>query len=151
MSKDYDPQMHTAEHILNRTMVSMFGCGRSFSSHLNPGKSKCDYHFPRPLETAEAEEVERRVNEQINRHLPVSETIMSRSEAAALVDISRLPDSVSPDAPIRIVYVGDYDVCACIGAHVANTSELGTFKLVSHDFTLKTETDGILRIRFKLL
>ena len=53
MSKEYDPFMHTAEHVLNQTMVRMFGCGRSFSSHLNADKSKCDYHFPRPLEDAE--------------------------------------------------------------------------------------------------
>lgn len=150
MGKDYDPQMHTAEHILNRTMVSMFGCGRSFSSHLNPGKSKCDYHFPRPLSAAEAEEVERRVNEQINRCLAVSEEMMPRSEAAVLADVSKLPGSVAPDAPIRIVRVGDYDVCACIGAHVANTSEIGVFRLISHDFTPKTDEGGILRIRFKV-
>ena len=59
MSKEYDPFMHTAEHVLNQTMVRMFGCGRSFSSHLNADKSKCDYHFPRPLEDAEASELER--------------------------------------------------------------------------------------------
>ena len=149
MSKDYDPQMHTAEHILNRTMVSMFGCGRSFSSHLNPGKSKCDYHFPRPLSDAEAQEVERRVNEQISRHMPVSEEMMPRSAAAALVDVSRLPAGVAPDAQIRIVRVGDYDICACIGAHVKNTSEIGRFRLVSHDFTPNADGGGILRIRFK--
>ena len=57
MSKEYDPFMHTAEHVLNQTMVRMFGCGRSFSSHLNADKSKCDYHFPRPLEDAEAAEL----------------------------------------------------------------------------------------------
>ena len=59
MSKEYDPFMHTAEHVVTQTMVRMFGCGRSFSSHLNADKSKCDYHFPRPLEDAEASELRR--------------------------------------------------------------------------------------------
>ena len=71
MSKEYDPFMHTAEHVLNQTMVRMFGCGRSFSSHLNADKSKCDYHFPRPLEDAEASELERRINEVLAQHMPV--------------------------------------------------------------------------------
>ena len=70
MSKEYDPFMHTAEHVLNQTMVRMFGCGRSFSSHLNADKSKCDYHFLRPLEDAEAAELERRINEVLAQHMP---------------------------------------------------------------------------------
>ncbi len=45
----YDPQMHTAEHILNQTMVRIFGCERSFPSHIEKKKSKCDYRFDRPL------------------------------------------------------------------------------------------------------
>ena len=35
---------------------------------------------------------------------------------------------------LRIVRVGDYDACACIGAHVKNTAEIGTFKILSHDY-----------------
>lgn len=94
--------------------------------------------------------MERRVNEQISRNLPVSEEMMPRGQAAALADVSKLPDSVAPDALIRIVRVGDYDICACIGAHVHNTAEIGVFKLVSHDFTPKTDCSGILRIRFRV-
>ena len=41
--------------------------------------------------------------------------------------------------------VGDYDTCACIGAHVNNTSEIGHFKMLTYDYT-----DGRLRLRFKL-
>ena len=35
--------IHTAEHILNRTMVNMFGCPRSRNAHIERKKSKCDY------------------------------------------------------------------------------------------------------------
>ena len=56
--KEYtEPRMHTAEHILNQTMVRMFDRGRSFSSHIEKKKSKCDYHFDRNLTS---EEVARR-------------------------------------------------------------------------------------------
>lgn len=33
-NKDYNPEMHSAEHILNQTMVRMFNKGRSFSNHI---------------------------------------------------------------------------------------------------------------------
>jgi len=41
--------------------------------------------------------------------------------------------------------VGNYDACACIGQHVENTSELGRFEIISHDFE-----NGRWRVRFKL-
>lgn len=47
--KDYYAPMHTAEHILNATMVKAFGCERSFSNHIEKKKSKCDYYFKRNL------------------------------------------------------------------------------------------------------
>ena len=67
----------------------------------------------------------------------------SRSRAGAIVDLSKLPEDASET--LRIVRVGDYDACACIGAHVNNTSEIGRFKLLNYDYT-----DGRLRLRFKL-
>ena len=147
MAKDYDPRMHTAEHVLNQTMVRTFDCGRCFSSHLNPGKSKCDYHFSRALTEAEAGTLEAAVNAVLAENLPVAERELPRREAEGLVNLSKLPDSVGPDAMIRIVTVGEYDICPCIGAHVAATGEVGTFRLISHEF--KPET-GVLRLRFKL-
>lgn len=42
--KEYaDTRMHTAEHLLNQTMVRLFNKGRAFSSHIEKKKSKCDY------------------------------------------------------------------------------------------------------------
>ena len=40
------PPMHTVEHILNQTMVRMFGCERSRNAHIERKKSKCDYTLP---------------------------------------------------------------------------------------------------------
>lgn len=150
MAKDYDPQMHTAEHVLNQTMIRMFGCGRCYSSHLNPGKSKCDYYFERDLTDGEAATLEETVNEVLARDLPVAEQDVPRREAETLVNLTKLPPSVGPDDPIRIVTVGEYDICPCIGAHAASTGEVGRFRLTSHDFLPDAAKGPTLRLRFRL-
>ncbi len=136
--------MHSAEHILNQTMVRMFSCERSFSSHIETKKSKCDYHFHRALTSEEEIELANRINDVINQQLDVTEKFISLTEAANSFNLARLPEG-SGDS-IRIISVGEYDNCPCIGPHVKNTSEIGQFQLVSTSF----EGD-ILRIRFKLI
>jgi misacylated tRNA(Ala) deacylase len=142
--KDYaEPRMHTAEHILNQTMVRMFSRGRSFSSHIEKKKSKCDYHFDRDLTPEEVVEIEQRVNDVIKADLPVTEETMDRGAAAQLFNLSRLPESAGDT--LRIVRVGDYDACPCGGAHVASSGEIGEFKIISTGY----END-VLRVRFKI-
>lgn len=98
-------------------MVRMFGCPRSRNAHIERKKSKCDY---------------------------ILETCPTDEHAVGIVDLSKLPSDVSDT--LRIVRIGGYDACACIGAHVSNTSEIGTFKILSHDFN-----DGVLRLRWKII
>ena len=142
-NKQEYPPMHTAEHILNATMVRLFGCPRSRNAHIERKKSKCDYLLEQAPTDAQVAEIERTVNEVIGRNLDVTIDFVPREEAAALVDLGKLPENVSET--LRIVRVGDYDTCACIGAHVRNTAEIGTFKILSHDFA-----DGRWRVRWKV-
>lgn len=138
------PPMHTAEHILNRTMVDMFGCERSKNAHIERKKSKCDYHLPVAPTDAQVAEIERRVNDVIASCADVTVSFVKRDEVPADVDLSKLPGDASET--LRLVRVGDYDVCACIGTHVSNTREIAPFKIISSDWK-----DGIWRVRFKLL
>lgn len=142
MAKDYQPRMHSAEHILNQVMVRRFDCDRCFSAHINKKKSKCDYRFDRALTDAEAREIEASVNEAISSNLDVTEQMISLKEADERFNLTRLPEGVTE---VRVVNIGDFDACPCIGAHVDNSSEIGEFKMVSHSFE-----DGVLRIRYKL-
>ena len=142
-NKEEYPPMHTAEHILNATMVHLFGCPRSKNAHIERKKSKCDYLLPAAPTPEQVDQIEAQVNEVIGRHLPVTIEFVPRAEAAGLVDLSKLPEDVSDT--LRIVRVGDYDACACIGAHVANIAEIGTSKILSHDFA-----DGRWRVRWKV-
>ena len=140
---EYEPA-HSCEHILNRTMVTMFGCPRSKNTHIEKKKSKCDYILDSCPTDEQVAAIENKVNEVIARHLDVTVRFVDRKEAEGLVDLSKLPEDVS--STLRIVSIGDYDDCACIGAHVANTSEIGTFKILSHDYD-----DGIWRVRWKVI
>ena len=143
-NKEEYPPMHTAEHILNATMVRLFGCPRSRNAHIERKKSKCDYLLEQAPSEELVAEIERVVNEVIARNLDVTIDFVPREEAAAIVDLSKLPEDVSET--LRIVRVGDYDACACIGAHVKNTSEIGIFKILSHDFE-----NGRWRVRWKVM
>lgn len=137
------PPMHTAEHILNATMVKMFNCGRAVSAHVERKKSKCDYALPQELTPQQIEEVEAQVNNVVSMALPVTEEIITIDEAKEKFDVSRLPEGVSET--IRVVNIGDYDSCPCLGLHVKNTSEIGKFKIISSGCC----PTGF-RIRFKL-
>ncbi|MEK7251228.1 MAG: hypothetical protein AAB209_12485 [Bacteroidota bacterium] len=143
MPKDYDPRMHSAEHILNQTMVRMFNRGRSFSSHLERKKSKCDYHFDRDVSLEEVKEIESRVNQIIQTDAEVREEFLPKEEAAKEFNLSRLPDQTGDS--IRIIKIGDYDACPCIGEHVRATKEIGVFRIISTSYE-----NGVLRLRFKL-
>lgn len=142
--KHYHAPMHTAEHILNQTMVRFFDCERSFTNHLEKKKSKCDYHFSRPLTQEEEQKIEDQVNRVIYTGWDVVEEYLNMETASEQFDLSGIPGLNNQQ--VRLIKIGDYDVCPCIGHHVTNTLEIGTFKITTTSYK-----NGVLRIRFKLL
>ncbi len=145
-NKQEYPPMHTAEHILNQTMVRMFGCPRSRNAHIERKKSKVSYNLPTCPTEAQIMEVVKAVNNVIKAAMPVTEEFVSIAEVPGEVSLEKLPDNASET--IRLVRIGDYDVCACIGTHVANTSEIGRFHLLGTNWD---EEKKSFRIRFKLV
>jgi Ser-tRNA(Ala) deacylase AlaX len=135
--------MHSAEHILNQTMDRMYQCGRCFNAHIERKKSKCDYHFTKALTADDIEAIQSRINLVIQSDLPVNEQFISKSEAMRRFNTEKLPDDVGDR--IRIISIGDYDHCPCIGPHVKSTAEIGEFRITSTAFE-----DRVLRIRYKL-
>lgn len=145
-NKQEYPPMHTCEHIINQTMIRLFGCGRSVSAHIERKKSKLDYRLTACPTEEQIKNLENAVNQIIMQHLPVTTEFITQEEAKRRFDLNRLPEDTSET--VRVVKVGDYDECLCIGTHVANTSEIGTFKIISHDWD---EENKRWRIRFKLV
>ena len=145
-NKQEYPPMHTTEHVINRTMVNLFGCGRAISAHIERKKSKLDFALQTCPEETDITRIENTVNEVLRRNLPVTMEFISQEEAIGRFDMKRLPEKASET--VRIIKVGDYDECLCIGVHVENTSEIGTFKIISHDWNEEAKR---WRMRFKLV
>lgn len=140
--KEYPP-MHTAEHLLNGEMARRYGHGRAFSSHIERKKSKLDYHLPHALTPEEIKSLEDYINSVVAANVEVTVEYISQQEAATRFDMERLPEDASET--VRVVKIGDYDECLCIGDHVKRTSEIGQFRITSSRYA-----DGVQRLVFKL-
>jgi len=140
------PPAHTAEHLLNQTMIRLFGCGRSYNAHVERKKSKMSFHLDCKPSRQEEKEIERRMNELIAEDLPVTFEFVSRYELPEGVSLERLPADASDT--IRLVRIGDYDVCPCIGKHVRSTAQIGRFELLGTNWD---EMERSFRVRFKIV
>ncbi len=145
-NKEEFPPAHTAEHLLNQTMMRMFGCERSRNAHIERKKSKISYILDHKPDRKEEKEIERRMNELIEEDLLVRFEFVDRDHIPADVKLDRLPDDASET--LRLVRIGDYDVCPCIGKHVRSTSQIGKFVLLGTNWD---EEKRSFRIRFKIV
>lgn len=145
-NKEEFPPAHTAEHLLNQTMIRMFGCGRSRNAHVERKKSKISYILERKPDRKAEKEIERRMNELIEEDMPVTFEFVTRDTLPDGILLDKLPDDASET--IRIVRIGDYDVCPCIGKHVRSTAQIGRFEMLGTNWD---EEKHSFRIRFKIV
>ena len=157
-NKDEFPPAHTAEHLLNQLMVRMFGCERSRNAHIERKKSKISYTLEQKPDRKAEKEIERQMNELIAEDMDVTFEYVTRAELEgimmdaapgspdALLSLERLPEDASET--IRLVRIGDYDVCPCIGKHVRSTAQIGRFEMLGTNWD---EGQHSFRIRFKIV
>ena len=140
------PPAHTAEHLLNQTMIRLFGCGRSHNAHIERKKSKMSFYLDRKPSRQEEKLIETEMNRLIGENLPVTFEFVSRDELPEGISLERLPDDASET--IRLVRIGDYDVCPCIGKHVRSTAQIGSFEMLGTNWD---EHEHSFRVRFKII
>lgn len=145
-NKEEFPPAHTAEHLLNQTMIRMFGCERSRNAHVERKKSKISYILERKPDRKAEKEIERRMNELIEEDMPVTFEFVTRDALPDGIALDKLPEDASET--IRLVRIGDYDVCPCIGKHVRSTSQIGRFEMLGTNWD---EEKRSFRIRFKVV
>ena len=145
-NKEEYPPMHTVEHIINQTMIRLFNCGRSVEAHIERKKSKLDYALPQAPTDEQVKQIEEQVNAIIDQDLPVTMEYITQAEAVGRFDLKRLPGDASET--VRIVHIGNYDECLCIGQHVSHTGEIGHLNIISHQYDTEKQR---WRMRFKLV
>ena len=140
------PPAHTAEHLLNQTMIRLFGCERSYNAHIERKKSKMSFRLDRKPSRQDEKLIEQEMNRLISEDLPVTFEFVSRDELPEGISLERLPDDASDT--IRLVRIGDYDVCPCIGKHVRSTAQIGRFEMLGTNWD---EHEHTFRVRFKII
>ncbi len=145
-NKEEFPPAHTAEHLLNQVMIRMFDCERSYNAHIERKKSKMSFLLDHKPTRQEEKEIEREMQRLIDEDLPVTFEFVSHDSVPDGVRLDRLPDDASDT--IRLVRIGDFDVCPCIGKHVRSTSQIGHFEMLGTNWD---EHERSFRIRFKII
>ena len=111
-------QQHTAQHLISGVFHSLAGID-TVSVHLGHEiltvETACDEISPERLRS-----VEDRVNEIIRKNIPVTYQVLPLKEALEL----NLRRPVKVDGLVRLVRIGDFDLIACGGLHVASSSEV---------------------------
>lgn len=145
-NKEEFPPAHTAEHLLNQLMIRKYGCERSRNAHIERKKSKISYILDHKPSRQEEKEIEHEMNELINENLPVTFEFVDRQHIPEGVSLDKLPADASE--MLRLVRIGDYDVCPCIGKHVRSTAQIGRFEILGTNWD---EEKHSFRIRFKIV
>lgn len=145
-NKEEFPPAHTAEHLLNQLMVRMFGTERSRNAHIERKKSKMTFVLQQKPSRKEEKAITDEMNRLIEEDLPVTYELVERNNLPENVTLERLPEDTSEK--IRLVRIGNYDVCPCIGKHVRSTKQIGKFELLGTNWD---EHSKSFRIRFKVI
>ena len=145
-NKEEFPPAHTAEHLLNQLMGRIFGAERSKNAHIERKKSKMTFLLDHKPLRKEEKAIEDEMNRLIELDTPITYELADRNELPEGVSLDRLPEDASEK--IRLVRIGDYDVCPCIGKHVRSTAQIGRFEMLGTNWD---EHARSFRIRFKVI
>ncbi len=121
---------HTATHLLHAALRERLGTHvRQAGSAVRPDKLRFDFTHGQALSPAELRDVEDRVNEWVKASAPVRWLNMERAEAEKLGAMALFGEKYGEW--VRVVEVDGVSRELCGGTHVANTAEVGIFKISS--------------------
>lgn len=116
-------QNHTAEHIVSGIICKKYNA-TNVGFHI--GKDFTTMDFNTTISEKSLKEIEKIANEAIYKNIEVVEKIYSPEEVKNLTYRSK--KELKED--VRIVKIGEYDICACCGIHVSRTGEIGIIKIL---------------------
>ncbi len=135
-------RLHTATHLLNQALKRVLGNHvKQKGSNITPERLRFDFSHPEKMTETQIREVEKIVNEQINKSLPVSFKEMPYKEALKCKAESQFSERY-PEI-VKVYDIGDFSKEICTGPHVKNTKELGKFKIKKEE----SSSAGVRRIK----
>lgn len=117
-------QQHTGEHIISGLVHHYYGYD-NVGFHM--GSDAITIDFNGTLTQENLRKIEQDANLAVYKNLPVLVTFPTSEELKNLNYRSKKELSGN----VRIVTIGDYDICACCAPHVALTGEIGGIKIIS--------------------
>lgn len=135
-------RLHTATHLLHKALRMVLGDHvAQKGSNITDERLRFDFSHPEQMTPEELKQVEDIVNEQIGRELDVSFDVMSLEDAMNGGAIALFSDKY--DEKVKVYSIGVFSQEVCGGPHVANTQELGHFRIVKE----QSSSAGVRRIR----
>ena len=116
-------QCHSAEHILSGLFYKHHGLS-NVGFHL--GEKDVTMDISAPLSREEIDKIEREANEIVYKNVEITSYFPKSEEISSLTYRSKLDIKEN----LRIVYIGDYDACACCAPHVKRSGEIGVIKIL---------------------
>ena len=124
---------HTALHILCGVVWRDYEA-KVTGGDMKPGEARMDFELEQ-MSSEFADEVERKINEEVAASRPIHVNNLSRTEAEQVPDLIRTKINLLPAniMEVRTIDISGLDLQADGGTHVANTSEVGLIKVVGHE------------------
>lgn len=121
---------HSATHLLQKALQMVLGDGvEQAGSYQDPDKTRFDFSYHQAMTADEIKKVEDIVNSKILEALPVVTEEMSIEDAKKTGAMALFGEKYGET--VRVVNMGDFSIELCGGTHVANTSHIGLFKILS--------------------